>query len=98
MATFITLGNYTAQGIKAVKESPARLDAARESLSAAYGVEIRDFYLTMGQYDIVTVVEAPDAKAAAKALFALAGQGNVSTTTLAALTESEFREVVSQLP
>jgi uncharacterized protein with GYD domain len=98
MATFITLGNYTAQGIKAIKESPGRLAAARESLASAFGVETKDFYLTMGQYDLVTVVEAPDAQTAAKALLTLGAQGNVSTTTLTALTESEFKEVVSQLP
>ncbi len=97
MATFITLGNYTAQGIKAIKESPVRLDAAREALGA-FGVSIKDFYLTFGQYDFVTVVEAPDAGAAAKALMVLGGQGNVSTVTLAALTEDEFRTVISELP
>ncbi len=97
MATFITLGNYTAQGIKAIKESPVRLDAAREAL-ATFGVSIKDFYLTFGQYDIVTIVEAPDASAAAKALMVLGGQGNLSTVTLPALTEDEFRTVVSELP
>jgi uncharacterized protein with GYD domain len=61
-------------------------------------VSIKDFYLTFGQYDIVTIVEAPDAAAAAKALMVLGGQGNVSTVTLAALTEDEFRTVVSELP
>lgn len=97
MATFIILGNYTAQGIKAIKESPGRLDAARAGLESAYGVKIKDFYLTMGQYDIVAVVEAPDAKAAAKALLTLGGQGNVSTATMAALTEDEFRDLISEL-
>ena len=98
MATYITLGNYTAQGVKAIKGSPERLDAARAGLESAYGVTIKEFYLTMGQYDIVTVVEAPDAKAAAKALLTLGGQGNISTVTMAALTEDEFREVVAALP
>ena len=92
MATYITLGNYTAQGIKGVKDSPARLDAAREQLGAM-GVKIKDFYLTMGEWDLVVIVEAPDNVTAAKALLALGAQGNVSTTTLAALTESEFRSV-----
>lgn len=97
MATFITLANYTTQGIANIKDSPARLDAAREQL-AALGVSIKDFYLTMGEYDIVTVVEAPDNTAAAKALIALGAQGNVSTTTLAALTEEEFRDLLADMP
>jgi uncharacterized protein with GYD domain len=97
MATFIILGNYTAQGMKDIKGSPSRLDAAREGLSAL-GVSIKDFYLTMGQYDIVTVLEAPDAATAAKGLLVLGGQGNVSTVTMAALTEDEFRSTISELP
>ena len=48
MATFITLASFTAQGIATIKESPARLDAAREQF-AAIGVTIKDFYLTMGE-------------------------------------------------
>lgn len=97
MATYITLGKYTAQGITNVKESPNRLDVAREALGAM-GVTIKDFYLTMGQFDIVAVVEAPDNATAAKALMALGSQGNVGTTTLAALTEAEFRTVIAELP
>lgn len=97
MAIYITLGNYTAQGIKNVKESPGRLDMAREQLSTM-GVTIKDFYLTMGEYDLVTVVEAPDQMTAARALLALGMQGNVSTTTMAALTEDEFRSITADLP
>lgn len=96
MATYITLANYTAQGIANIKDSPSRLDAAREQL-ASLGVEIKDFYLTVGEYDIVTVMEAPDNATAAKALIALGAQGNISTTTLAALTEDEFRNLISEM-
>jgi len=78
MAKYIILGNYTAQGMAAIKESPARLDAAREGL-ASMGV-------------------TPDAATAAKAVMTLGMAGNVSTVTMAALSESEFRKVVSELP
>ncbi len=97
MATFIILGNYTAKGIAGIKDSPGRLDAAREGLGAL-GVTITDFYLTMGQYDIVAVVEARDAASVAKGLMVLGMAGNVGTVTMAALTESEFRTVVAELP
>ena len=96
MATFIILGSYTAQGITNIKESPGRLDAAREGLGAL-GVTIKDFYLTMGEHDIVAVVDAPDAATAAKGILTLGMAGNVSTVTMAALTEDEFRQVVSEL-
>lgn len=97
MAKFISLMNYTAQGIANVKESPARLDAAREGLSAM-GVSIDAIYLTMGEYDLVAIVDAPDAKAAASALLVQGMQGNVSTTTMAALSEEEMRSVIGDLP
>ena len=96
MATFITLGKYTAQGMAAFKDSPSRLDAAREQLGPM-GVNIKDAYLTMGEYDLCVVVEAPDNYTAAKALIALGMQGNVSTTTLAALNEDEFRQVAGEV-
>ncbi len=97
MAKFIILGNYTTQGIGAIKEAPGRLDATRDRL-AAFGVTIEDFYLTFGQYDIVSVVDAPDMASAAKALMTLGMAGNVGTVTMAALSEAEFRKVVSELP
>jgi uncharacterized protein with GYD domain len=97
MAKFIILGNYTAQGIGAIKGGPSRLDGMREGL-AGMGVTIEDFYLTFGPYDIVSVVDAPDTATAAKAIMTLGMAGNVSTVTMAALTESEFRKAVSELP
>ena len=96
MATFITLMKYTQQGIANIKDSPGRLNAAREAF-AGMGVTIKDFYLTIGEYDGMIVVDAPDTATAAKALLATGAQGNVSTTTLTALTEDEFREVVAGL-
>ena len=58
MATYITLIRYTQQGIQNMKESPARLDKAKEAIKAAGG-ELKTFYLTMGQYDAVVISEAP---------------------------------------
>lgn len=97
MATFISLISYTEQGIANVKDSPKRLDQAREAF-AAMGVTIKDFYLTMGAYDLVIVVEAPDAATAAKALLTVGSQGNVSTTTLTAFAEDEYRSIIGDLP
>ena len=97
MATYITLANYTAQGIASIKDSPDRLDAARREL-APLGVTIKDFYLTLGEYDFMVVVEAPDNKTAAMALIGLGAQGNVTTTSMAALTEQEFRNLIAEMP
>ena len=65
MATFIILGSYTAQGIATIKDSPTG-STPHARAWAQYGVTIKDFYLTMGEHDIVAVVDAPDTAAAAK--------------------------------
>ncbi len=97
METYIILGKYTQQGISKIKEGPARIEAARKAMEAAGGKMI-GWYLTMGHYDFVVISQAPNAKAAAGVLLATGAQGNVSTETLHALTEAEFKEVTASLP
>jgi uncharacterized protein with GYD domain len=96
MSTYIILANYTEQGIRTIKESPSRLDAARE-MARGLGAELKDFYLTMGAHDFVTVVEAPDDEVIAKFLLALGSLGNVRTVTLKAFTETEYRQIIQDL-
>jgi uncharacterized protein with GYD domain len=96
MATYISLINWTDQGIKNVKESPKRLDASRE-LGKKFNCNIRDFYMTIGAYDIVAIVEAPDDESAAKFTLALGALGNLRTTTLKAFSEDTFRRVIGGL-
>ena len=95
--TYIILGKYTHQGIAKIKDGPARIEAARKAMEAAGGKMIA-WYLTMGRYDFVVISQAPNVKAAAAVLLATGAQGNVSTETLHALTEAEFKEVTSSLP
>ena len=74
MPTYIALINWTAQGIAKVKDSPKRLDAGRKAFKKL-GVEIKEAYCTMGRYDLVCVMEAPDDEAYAKATLSLGRQG-----------------------
>lgn len=97
MATYIILINYTDQGIRNVKDSPKRLDAAKKLLKGMGG-EFKQFYLTMGAYDIVTVVEAPSDEAIAKFVLAAGSLGNIRTTTLKAFSEAEYRKIIGALP
>jgi uncharacterized protein with GYD domain len=97
MPTYITLYRYTQQGVQNIKESPDRVAAAKET-ARSMGLEIKGVYLTMGQYDLVAVGEAPDDETATKFALALASRGNVSTETLRAYTEEEFRSLVADLP
>jgi uncharacterized protein with GYD domain len=94
MPKYISLMNWTEVGVKAVKESPRRLDAARD-LAGRNGCKIETFYLTFGPYDMVAVLDAPDDTAAAIFNLRLAALGNVRTTTLKAFGETEYRSLVS---
>ena len=96
MSAYILLMNYTQQGIENIKESPARLDKARDLLQTLGG-EVKDFYLTMGSHDIVIVIEAPDDETVAKFVLTAGSHGNVRTTTLKAFSEDEFRSIIGSL-
>ena len=97
MATYIILFRFTQQGIQNIKESPDRVDAAKKVFRDV-GVEVKEFYSVMGQYDTVLIVEAPNDETIAKATLAIGSLGNVRTETLRAFTEDEYRKIVTSLP
>ena len=97
MATYIMLINYTDQGIRNIKDSPQRADAARQALSDMGG-EMKELYMTMGGYDLVVVAEAPSDDVMAKFALKIGSLGNVRTTTLKAFSEAEFRSIIESLP
>jgi uncharacterized protein with GYD domain len=97
MAKYISLVKYTAKGIENVKESPNRLDAFKQ-LCESMGARMEGFYLTMGQYDIILIVDAPNPETAAKIVLTTTSGGAVSSETLAAFSEDEYRKIVSELP
>ena len=96
MATYIALLKWTGQGIANVKDSPSRLDAGRKNFKK-FGVKIKDTYLTMGSYDLVCIVEAPDDETYARAMLSLGSQGNVQTETLKAFNEADYRKILASL-
>jgi uncharacterized protein with GYD domain len=96
MSTYISLLRYTQQGIEGVKESPARLDAARKAFESL-GARLKEFYLVCGRYDAIVISEAPDDAVVAKASLSLATRGNVRTETFRAFNEDEFRKIVADL-
>jgi uncharacterized protein with GYD domain len=90
------LANWTDQGIKSAKDSPKRLDAAKKALKELGG-EFQATYLTIGDYDIVSVFTAPDDTAASKFLLGVAQGGNIRTRTLKAFPEGEYRTIMGSL-
>ena len=96
MPSYIALLTWTQQGIENVKDSPSRLDAGRKAFKKL-GVKIKDTYLTMGQYDLVCIIEAPDDESFAAAMLSLGSQGNVQTETLKAFSEADYRKIIGSL-
>ncbi len=96
MAKYVLLSRFTQQGSQNIKDGPARLEAAKETLQG-FGAELKDFCLTLGAYDAVVIVEAPDDETVAKASLAISSLGNVRFETLRAFTEEEYREIVGAI-
>ena len=96
MTTYILLINYTQEGIGNIKEGPRRLDSAKEAIKAMGG-ELKGFYLTMGRYDLIAVLEAADDETAAKLALMLGSGGSIRTETLRAFTEDEYRQIIGAL-
>jgi uncharacterized protein with GYD domain len=96
MGHYVTLIRYTQQGAAKIKESPKRLDAAKKAAEAAGG-KIHAWYLTMGKYDAVIISEFPNDEASAKFMLSTGSMGNVTTQTLKAFTETEYRKIVASL-
>ena len=97
MFTYIGLLNFTDKGIQSIKDSPKRAAAAQEA-AKKFGVNLREVYWTMGEHDLVCVLEA-DSEAALTAFnLAIAMQGNVRSKSLRAFTASEMETVLAKLP
>ena len=97
MATYLILFKYTQKGAAAIKESPKRVEQAME-IAKKLGGSVKTFYLLMGQYDTVFLLEAPDDETATKIAMAISSYGNVSTTTLRGFTLDEFKKMISEMP
>ena len=97
MATYITLINLTEQGVKTIKDLPARLAAGRQAMEANGG-KLLQYYLTLGAQDAVVITELPDDETAASVALQQAGLGNLRTTTMRAFTEAEIPGIPSKMP
>ncbi|WP_027133577.1 GYD domain-containing protein [Geminicoccus roseus] len=96
MSHFVALVSYTDKGIAHIKDSPSRLDKARDLLREMGG-DFKQVFLTMGGYDMVVVYEAPDDATAARFSLRLGMSGFVRTTTLKAFPEAAYREIIGRI-
>jgi uncharacterized protein with GYD domain len=95
MPRYVTLINWTEQGIAGFKESVDRYEATQKQFEQL-GVRLADVYWTLGEHDIVAVVEAPDDESATAALLMLGSAGNVRTKTMRAFSREEMRGVIDK--
>jgi uncharacterized protein with GYD domain len=96
MPTFITLLNWTDQGVKNVKDTVKRAEAATD-LAHKMNCQMREVHWTIGQYDMVAVIDAPDDETATAFSLSISAQGNVRTHTLRALDIPEMRRILDKM-
>ena len=96
MVTYVGLMSFTEKGIQAVKETTHRAAAAK-AFGKKHGVKMREILWTMGEYDLVCILEAKDEQALAAFSLATAVQGNVRVRSLRAFTAKEMNEILTKL-
>jgi uncharacterized protein with GYD domain len=94
--SYIMLANWTDRGAHKVKDSPRRVDVAKKMLSDMGG-EFRSLFMTMGDYDMIVVYEAPDDAVSARFTLLLGTLGMVRTKTLKAFPEAAYRQIIASL-
>lgn len=97
MITYVSLLSFTDKGIQAVKDTTKRAAAAKE-VARKFGVNMRDVYWTMGECDLVCVLEAEDEASLTAFNLATAMQGNVRSRSLRAYTADEMDKALAKLP
>ena len=96
MTTYISCMNYTDKGIQSIHKSPQRLDDAKRVLEDMGGT-FQNFFMTMGQYDLMLIYDAPDDAVSARFQLLLAAQGHIRSVTMKAFPEAAYRELVKSL-
>ena len=98
MAAYLIQFGFTQKGIEKIKESPARVVAAKETIRKLGG-EVTAFYAIMGsEFDTLFIVEAQDDRKVAEMVLAIAAHGYVRTRTHRLYNEAEYQAVISSLP
>jgi uncharacterized protein with GYD domain len=96
MATYVALISWTDQGIKSYADTIDRAEAAGQ-LAGKFGAKLNQTYWTLGPYDVVGILDAPDDESATAFALALSSQGNVRTTTMRAFDAGQMREIVAKV-
>ena len=93
MPTYLMLTNLTAEGVRTLKNNPGRVAEVNKEVEQI-GARVLAQYATLGQYDFVTVVEAPDEKTMAKVSVELGSRGTMTSQTLTAISAGELADAI----
>ena len=93
MAKYVVLANFTDQGIRNIGDTVSRAEKVKAAMAAA-GVKMIDILWTLGQYDLVLTVEAPDDETATRVMLSVAKAGNVRSTTMRAFTAQDMGRIL----
>jgi len=96
MAQYVILGKFTDQGIRGVKDTAKRAQAFRKT-AESMGARVKDIYWTLGHYDVVTTLEAPNDDTIASLLMKVGSLGNLKSETLRAFGEREIDSILGRV-
>ena len=96
MATYILLGTFTDQGIRQIKDTTKRAEVVR-AMGKKVGVTVKEFYWTLGQYDVAAILDAPDEESITSLALSIGVLGNVRTHLLRAFTEKEIDPILGRM-
>jgi uncharacterized protein with GYD domain len=97
MAMYVSLVNFTDQGVRTIKDTTKRAKAFVE-LAQKAGVKVKDLYWTLGRCDLITITEAPDDGAVTALLLSVGALGNVRTETLRAYSAEDMERILARMP
>lgn len=96
MANYVVLASFTDQGVRAIKDTGKRAKAFREA-AKQMNVQIKELYWTLGHYDVVVTMEAPNDETAAALMMKVGSLGNLKSQTLRAFSEKEIDSLTSRI-
>ena len=96
MGTYIALSSFTDQGIRDVKNTTKRADAVKEA-AKKFGADMTQIYWTLGKYDLVAIIEAPNDESATAFALAIGAAGNVRMQTLRAFSRDEMNGILAKM-
>jgi uncharacterized protein with GYD domain len=89
MPTYVMLTNLTSDGVKTLKSNPGRVQEVNREVESL-GAKVLDQWATLGRYDFITIVDAPDSETMARVSVELGSRGTMTSETLVALSTDEL--------